>query len=436
MSSIYDYQQSFDMAANNGHGHNLSVPVAYQQPVPVHPITQQHQQQQQQQQMQYYQQYAAYQSQQQQQQQAYQQNANPFQTPYNYYTNHSNSNAANQRYNFGYGGNAVATNGGSKFYPSQQPQQLPVAPAPAPVGQAQEEAPVTGGVCAVLDYDLNSMSKYICNLAFNYFGRNDFKSNQNFERSVYNVLNATRLPLTSLLMSNHYFYKIYMKNPSMFAATNSNNSNESIYKNIIISLVLANKANDDNTFTNKSWAAATGLHASVINQLEVAWLECLNWTLHDFNLNSNQVYLSHYQNFINKETIQSPINSIPQQQQQAPIPQIQLPVSPISDQSCTFSPIRDRSTERSRSKSPIRYDYSSCNNDRSNSWNSSYNYNNFYNHRKNRSSFSISYNNGLEFEYCTSTGSYNSSPNCGCHFCVMQTKKNIWAYNKNPTTVY
>ncbi|ONH66038.1 Meiotically up-regulated gene 80 protein [Cyberlindnera fabianii] len=139
------------------------------------------------------------------------------------------------------------------------PQGYYAAPLPqmAPPAVQEESQPVTGGVTSVLDYDLSIMSKFIGYLAFRLFARGD-TDNSKFSSTLKSVLSAVRLPLSSLILSSYYMLQKYEKEPITF----NNNSDDYIFQTVVLSLVLANKANDDNTFTNKSWSDATGLKTS------------------------------------------------------------------------------------------------------------------------------------------------------------------------------
>lgn len=59
------------------------------------------------------------------------------------------------------------------------------------------------------------------------------------------------------------------------------NSINIIYQNTMIAFILANKFNDDKTFTNSSWSQATGILINVINDFERQWLRIFDWELYD-----------------------------------------------------------------------------------------------------------------------------------------------------------
>ncbi|CCH44792.1 PHO85 cyclin CLG1 [Wickerhamomyces ciferrii] len=289
-------------------------------------------------------------------------------------------------------------------YYQQQPQ--PVVQQQQQQPQQQQEA-VTGGVSSVLDYDLNIMSKFTTYLAFRLFGRSDTK-NEKFASSIKSVLSATRLPLSSLILANYYLVQKYEVDSYSF----QQNSDEKIYQIVILALVMSNKANDDNTFTNKSWSDATGLNVKLINFLEVQWLDLIDWKLHDTDMERYDELMIQYKKYADNynSPIQYHSRSISSE-----------PISPIlSSSGSQFSP-RDYS-------SPSRFDNFS----NSNNWyttsssNSSSNYYNHYQPRAYSHNRSYSYQ---EPEYCTRTGSYQRMMYCSCHYCSTPTRPVDWSYN-------
>lgn len=103
-----------------------------------------------------------------------------------------------------------------------------------------------------------------------------------FTKGVSSVLNATRLPSVTIFMALDFLCKYISKLPAGVEAVGGDSVNV-IYQNLMIALVLANKFNDDKTFTNKSWSHATGMELSVINQFERDWLAVFEWRLFDDN---------------------------------------------------------------------------------------------------------------------------------------------------------
>lgn len=153
----------------------------------------------------------------------------------------------------------------------------PVHAAPAP-SAAQEQ--VTGGINAVLEYKPQNMAAFLCWCAFGMLNQNRSPSKE-FENVIVSILYATRLPKSTIVISLEYLNQ-------RFSNTQSGHLTElDIFLKVVVSLVLANKFNDDNTFTNRSWCGATGLEIELLNAEEAAWLKEVNWQLNvvKFQLN-------------------------------------------------------------------------------------------------------------------------------------------------------
>lgn len=152
-----------------------------------------------------------------------------------------------------------------------QVQQQAVQQAAEPAQQQQET--VVGGVTAVLEYDIEQMNKFVCWLCYGLMKRTDNPTSV-FHSTVKQVLSATRLPKSTIILS------------LLYLSDKMENEVEPIlddtvaFQNVIISFVLANKFNDDNTFRNQSWSDATGLRVDLINKLEREWLCNIKWRLH------------------------------------------------------------------------------------------------------------------------------------------------------------
>ena len=176
---------------------------------------------------------------------------------------------------------------------------------------------VNGGVSQILDYDIKLMSDFIikCSLiAFDNpllynlcYTDNDIA---NFSNNIISVLDATRLPKITLLQSLDILFK-YLNN--VVLSSNSQRldiSIHSIYKHTIISFILANKFNDDRTFTNKSWSQASAIPLSDINLLERNWLSVLQWRLFDDKFSSYQILSDSYDFFIKEEQINNNVSPL------------------------------------------------------------------------------------------------------------------------------
>lgn len=165
---------------------------------------------------------------------------------------------------------------------SYVPPQAPIMPQPmmAPVLPPVEDTTVNGGINLVLEYDLNSMSTFISWCTFGMFKQNKNPSKE-FEKLVCSVLFATRLPKSTIIIALEYMNQRF-----------SNKSFDDLlelelFVKLTIALILANKFNDDNTFTNRSWCGATGLKIELINKEERAWLQECNWQLNVVNFKTN-----------------------------------------------------------------------------------------------------------------------------------------------------
>ncbi|CDK24616.1 unnamed protein product [Kuraishia capsulata CBS 1993] len=151
--------------------------------------------------------------------------------------------------------------------PSQQLQQPPHAP------QQAENTSNVGGVAAVLEYDMDQMTRFVCWLSYGLMKRTDTPS-ASFNTLVKHVLSAIRLPRSTIILA-----LIYLSH-RMEGETEGVTDDGLVFQNLTIALVLSNKFHNDNTFTNKSWSDATGLNVRLINQLEREWLAKIGWKLH------------------------------------------------------------------------------------------------------------------------------------------------------------
>ena len=151
----------------------------------------------------------------------------------------------------------------------------PQAPVPQP---APEQ--VNGGINAVLEYDTQNMSAFLCWCAFGMLGQTRNPSKE-FENVVVSILHATRLPKSTLIIALEYLNQRFSNSPS------GPMSELDIFLKVVIALVLANKFNDDNTFTNRSWSGATGLKIEQINAEERLWLQAVSWQLNVVHFQPN-----------------------------------------------------------------------------------------------------------------------------------------------------
>lgn len=142
----------------------------------------------------------------------------------------------------------------------------------------------TGGINSVLEYDLTNMSTFLSWCGFGMLKQNRNPSKE-FENLINSVLFATRLPKSTIIISLEYMNQRFSN--KQFGEL----SESEIFIKMIVSLILGNKFNDDNTFTNRSWCGATGLQIDILNKEEKEWLSEVNWQLNVVNFESNIITL-------------------------------------------------------------------------------------------------------------------------------------------------
>lgn len=135
-----------------------------------------------------------------------------------------------------------------------------------------------GGVSLNLDYDLGTMCQFCSWIVFSLFKCTNSQSSPHFQSLLQSVLNATRLPKSTILLGIHYVSVKIDEDENTDTVVHTESQ---IFETLIIALMLANKYNDDNTFKNKSWSQATGLPLDKINHMERVWLLECRWNLHD-----------------------------------------------------------------------------------------------------------------------------------------------------------
>ncbi|ODQ67273.1 hypothetical protein NADFUDRAFT_49710 [Nadsonia fulvescens var. elongata DSM 6958] len=139
---------------------------------------------------------------------------------------------------------------------------------------------VAGGVTANLDYQIEEMAEFVSVMSQGIMlpgtsvVANSHVSNK-FKKFISQVLSATRLPKATVVLSLVYLSKRF----ALDDLKNVEITNEMTYKLFVISLLLANKFHDDNTFTNRSWCQATGIPVGEITQMEASWLKAIKWSL-------------------------------------------------------------------------------------------------------------------------------------------------------------
>lgn len=163
-------------------------------------------------------------------------------------------------------------------------QPAPVfAPPPAPVAR-EDTHNSSGGINPVLEYSLQLMSPFLCWCAFGML-KQTRQPSPAFAKLVLSVLFATRLPKSTIVVALEYMNQRFSSKPDYMFSTPM--SEARIFEHLLVALILANKFNDDNTFTNKSWSGATGLALTQINALEKEWLIDVRWRLSVVPFESN-----------------------------------------------------------------------------------------------------------------------------------------------------
>ncbi|CCF59015.1 hypothetical protein KAFR_0F04200 [Kazachstania africana CBS 2517] len=223
---------------------------------------------------------------------------------------------------------------------------------PAPP-QPMVQDNVNGGVSLDLNYDIDTMSAFIVHNVYVGFGihSQNKDSYDLFLKGIKSVLNATRLPVSTIYYSLNYLSRYLTQN----IMKNSNPGINVIYQNTIIAFILGNKFNDDKTFTNKSWSQATGMDLKLINEMERNWLSSFNYELNSTIFLYNDFIFS-YDIFANeRKIIGSPMISDCQTPIQSFHQNSTFPSSP-----CYYnyfnSPIQLNSNSKSRNND-FNYDY-------------------------------------------------------------------------------
>lgn len=143
-----------------------------------------------------------------------------------------------------------------------------------------------GGVCAVLDYEVEHMAEFVAEMATSVVMPNVPASTE-FRKFVSSMLSSTRLPKSTVLLGMNYL----AKRINTLKANNAHRGSESqVYRTLTVALMLASKFLDDNTFQNRSWSDVSGFSVTELNALEKDWLIQCGFSLyvnldysHDYN---------------------------------------------------------------------------------------------------------------------------------------------------------
>ncbi|KAL2019259.1 hypothetical protein VTK56DRAFT_9803 [Thermocarpiscus australiensis] len=149
-----------------------------------------------------------------------------------------------------------------------------------------------GGVCAVLDYDVEPMADYVSEMATRVV-MPQRPVNPAFRKFVSQILTSTRLPSTTILLGMNYL----AKRINMMRADGQNDHSEGqVWRMFTTALLLASKFLDDNTFQNKSWSEVSGIPVQELNTLEYEWLAAVQWRLY-VDLEGNNDYTAWLSNW-------------------------------------------------------------------------------------------------------------------------------------------
>ncbi|KAI6785957.1 Meiotically up-regulated like protein-like protein [Emericellopsis cladophorae] len=149
-----------------------------------------------------------------------------------------------------------------------------------------------GGVCAVLDYDVEVMAEYVADMAIRVVTP-EATVTPGFRKFVSQVLTSTRLPSTTILLGMNYLAKRInsMKTQGAYTATEGQ-----VWRYLTVSLLLGSKFLDDNTFQNRSWSEVSGISVSELNALEFDWVQSMSWRLY-VNLDLSKDYQAWLENW-------------------------------------------------------------------------------------------------------------------------------------------
>ncbi|PMD48608.1 putative meiotically up-regulated gene 80 protein [Hyaloscypha variabilis F] len=121
----------------------------------------------------------------------------------------------------------------------------------------------SGGVCAVLDYEIDQITEYVAEMAQRIVLPGTPVSPA-FRKFVSGLLSSTRLPSTTILLGMNYL----ARRMNMLNAAGPYKATDGVvWRMLTIGLLLGSKFLDDNTFQNRSWS-------------EHEWLDAMGWSLY------------------------------------------------------------------------------------------------------------------------------------------------------------
>jgi hypothetical protein len=160
--------------------------------------------------------------------------------------------------------------------------------------EKREEKPV-GGVSATLDYEMEVMTDFVTETsqAMYAFLKNPVicladidiagsislngPTPPGFRKWVHQVLSATRLPSSTIVLAFDYLSE-HMRNIQSPHAAEAGEME--LQRLLTTALILGSKFLDDNTFINKSWAEVSGIEVEILNYMEREWLKEISFGLH------------------------------------------------------------------------------------------------------------------------------------------------------------
>ncbi|KAK8070031.1 hypothetical protein PG994_006647 [Apiospora phragmitis] len=134
-----------------------------------------------------------------------------------------------------------------------------------------------GGVCAVLDYEVEIMAEYVAEMAMRVV-LPETPVTVAFRKFVSQILTSTRLPSTTILLGMNYLAK-RVNTLKHLGRTFKTNEGE-VWRLLTVSLLLGSKFLDDNTFQNRSWSEVSGIPVQELNRMETEWLVHMHWSLY------------------------------------------------------------------------------------------------------------------------------------------------------------
>jgi hypothetical protein len=149
-----------------------------------------------------------------------------------------------------------------------------------------------GGVCAVLDYEVDAMAEYVAEMATRVVAP-DAAVTSPFRKFVSQILSSTRLPSTTILLGMNYLAK---RVNSLRSQASYSASEGQIWRYLTVSLLLGSKFLDDNTFQNRSWSEVSGIPVAELNTLEFQWVQAMSWRLY-VNLDLSKDYQAWLENW-------------------------------------------------------------------------------------------------------------------------------------------